>query len=116
MSRMAEHLWDVLARDYGPVCQQLTKHFGAEFTVDSTGGGFYAICARLEGGHLVLITDGNDAGLNPLDETEGFGVGVYEEDGAGNSPRVYLRNTRPDPEALLYLVGWALRARAMQRC
>lgn len=41
---------------YEPLCKFLQAEFGAEFTIEQTGGGCHAILAKLESGYHVWLT------------------------------------------------------------
>lgn len=91
-------LQDDLHRDYDQLAKDLTARFGTEFTIDSTGGGFYALAASIEGGYL-LITNGNgNDGLEDRQQMEGWAVGVHID----GEQKVYLR--RPDPRGLMLII------------
>ena len=102
---------DDLIRDYHGVCERLTERFGSKFEIASTGGGCYAIAATLETGELILITDAADATLNPLDETDGFGVGIYAETEEGNEQVAYVADADATSDAIPDLLARAIRER-----
>lgn len=64
-----------------PIAEELTRQFGAPFTLYNTGGGCICLEASLEGGVYVLV--GCACG-EPLHShsggRHGYGVGVYETD------------------------------------
>ena len=105
---------DDLIRDYRSVCERLTERFGTAFEISSTGGGCYAIAATLETGDLVLVTDANDATLNPLTETGGFGVGIYAETEEGNEQVVYVADPDAACDEIAPLLARAIRERTQR--
>lgn len=101
---------DNLIHDYQSTCERLTERFGSTFQIASTGGGCYAITATLEG-DLVLITDAGDATLNPLTQTEGFGIGIYAETEKGNEQVAYVADADATCEQIPDLLMRAIRER-----
>jgi hypothetical protein len=106
---------DTLTRDYRGVCDRLSERLGVSFEIASTGGSCYAIAGTLETRDLVLITDASDATLNPLAETEGFGVGIYAETEEGNEQVVYVADSDATCDQIADLLVRAIRERSVQR-
>jgi hypothetical protein len=119
-------LSDQLAIDYGTVLSVLSLEFGTPFELTSTGGGCYALCAKLENGDLVIITSADDATLNPVASRGGYGVGIYAETGQGDEQVVYLADPlmHADPETdlgdrigdLVAVVIWQRLCGLANRC
>lgn len=121
-------LSDTLDRDYAAACTKLSEVFGGQFEIISTGGGFYAIHGRITEaptfkgetqarvGDHILITAGNDAGLNPMCFPGGYGVGIYEDDG-GHTGEQVVYYADPDAEGaddMHDLVAIAIYIRTVQ--
>lgn len=88
-----------LDQQYGQLCKDLTTRLGIDIEVISTGGGFYALAATLESGHLMLVTNGNGIdGLGCRSQMEGWAVTIQD----GGDERVRL--LAPDPKGLLILI------------
>lgn len=64
---------------YKPLMAELSKAFGAEFSMWHTGGGNMALTANLEGAFGLLITEADDVLGRWEDRTEttGYAVGCY---------------------------------------
>lgn len=95
-------------REYADVIEQLNE-LGLPTIFTQTGGMNAALEVQLETGAYLLITDREDTLSWRREDHEGWAVGLYEADEAGDGPVRFESTSQNDFESLLKATKLVLR-------